>query len=120
RVAIGQELHRAFDVGEQHGDELALALELGACREDLVGEVLRGVALRIGEAPAGRRRADRQRRAAAAAEARLGRHLGAAARAGACQSGAALLAEPGAFAATCLAAQTRPLGASWSSPIGTS
>jgi len=50
RIAIGEELHGALHVGEEHGHELALALE-GALRgEDLVGEVLGCVALRIGEA----------------------------------------------------------------------
>ena len=45
-VAVGEQLHRALEVGEEHGDLLALALE-GALRgEDLLGEVLRRVGLR--------------------------------------------------------------------------
>ena len=54
-VAVGEQLHRALEVGEEHGDLLALAFE-GALRgEDLLGEVLRGVGL--GAAPnRGRRR----------------------------------------------------------------
>ena len=48
-VAVGQQLHRALEVGEQHGDLLALALE-GALRgEDLLGEVLGGVGLGLGD-----------------------------------------------------------------------
>jgi hypothetical protein len=38
-VALGQQLHRAFEVGEQHGHLLALAFEGGAGGEDLVGQV---------------------------------------------------------------------------------
>jgi hypothetical protein len=49
-VAVRQQLHRALEVGEEHGDLLALALE-GALRgEDLLGEVLRRVGVRRGEA----------------------------------------------------------------------
>ena len=44
RVAVGQQLHRALEVGEEHGDLLALAFEGGLGGEDLLGEVLRGVA----------------------------------------------------------------------------
>ncbi len=42
-VAIGHELHRALQIGEQHGDLLALAFEGGLGGEDLLGEVLGGV-----------------------------------------------------------------------------
>ena len=31
-VAVGQELHRALEVGEEHGDLLALAFEGGSSR----------------------------------------------------------------------------------------
>ena len=49
-----EQLHRALEVGEEHGDLLALALE-GALRgEDLLGEVLGGVGL--GRSEAGDRR----------------------------------------------------------------
>ena len=54
-VAVGQELHRALEVGEQHGDLLALAFEGGLRGQDLLGEVLRGVALRCAESRARRR-----------------------------------------------------------------
>src|SRR5207244_889018 len=105
RIAVGEELHRALDVGEEHGHQLALALELGTRGEDFVCEVFRSVVLRVTESAPRRRGARRQCRAAAAAESRLGRYLGAAARAGARETRAALLAEPGAFAATSLAAR---------------
>ena len=44
-VAVGEQLHRALEVGEQHGDLLALAFEGGLRGEDLLGEVLGGVRL---------------------------------------------------------------------------
>ena len=42
-VAVGEQLHRALEVGEEHGDLLALAFEGGLGGEDLLGEVLGGV-----------------------------------------------------------------------------
>jgi hypothetical protein len=42
-IAVGQQFHRALQVGEQHGDLLALALKRGLGDEDLLGEVLRCV-----------------------------------------------------------------------------
>ena len=38
-VAVGQELHRALEVREEHGDVLALALEGAARVEDLLRDV---------------------------------------------------------------------------------
>jgi hypothetical protein len=43
RIYLLGEIHRALHVGEKHRDLLALALDSGARREDLLGEVLRGV-----------------------------------------------------------------------------
>ena len=43
-VPVGEQLHRALEVGEEHRDLLALALEGGLRGEDLLGEVLGGVA----------------------------------------------------------------------------
>ena len=43
-VAVGEQLHRALQVGEEHRDLLALALERGLRGEDLLGEVLGRVA----------------------------------------------------------------------------
>ncbi len=48
-IAVGEQLHRALEVGEEHGDLLALALQGGLGGEDLLGEVLGGVGLRRGE-----------------------------------------------------------------------
>jgi hypothetical protein len=39
-VAVGEQLHRALEVGEEHRDLLALAFEGGLGGEDLLGEVL--------------------------------------------------------------------------------
>ena len=49
-IAVGEQLHRALEVGEEHRDLLALALEGGLGGEDLLGEVLGGVGLGRGEA----------------------------------------------------------------------
>jgi hypothetical protein len=54
-ITIGEQLHRALQVGEEHGDLLALALEGGLGREDLLGQVFGGVGLGGGEARLGRR-----------------------------------------------------------------
>ncbi len=53
-VAISEQLHRALQVGEEHGDLLALALEGGLGGEDLLGEVPGGIALRNAESGRGR------------------------------------------------------------------
>ena len=45
-VAVGEQLHRALEVGEQDRDLLALAFQGGLGGEDLLGEVLRGVGRR--------------------------------------------------------------------------
>src|SRR5262249_12139538 len=39
------QFHRALQVGEEHSDLLAFAFQRGFGREDLLGEMLRGVAL---------------------------------------------------------------------------
>ena len=43
RIELLGQLHRALDVGEQHGDLLALAFEGGLGLQDFVGEVFGGV-----------------------------------------------------------------------------
>ncbi len=89
-IAVDQELHRAFQVGKQDGDLLALALESRFGGEDLLGEVPRGVGGRaqgaIGNTP-------RQRGPTRAAELLPRADLGAALRAGEHEASAALLAE---------------------------
>jgi hypothetical protein len=66
-IAVGEELHRTLEVGEKHGDLLALALQRCPRSEDLFGEVLRRV--RLGRREPRRGRADRSR----ALETELGR-----------------------------------------------
>src|SRR5262249_31506188 len=45
RITIGEQLHRALEVGEQDRDLLALALEGGLRGENLLGEMLGGIRL---------------------------------------------------------------------------
>jgi hypothetical protein len=45
-VAVGQEFHRAFEVGKQHGDLLALAFEGTTRGENFLREIGRGVGQR--------------------------------------------------------------------------
>src|SRR5262249_33743677 len=49
-ISVGEELHRALEVGEEHGDLLALALEGALGGEDLLGEVLWDIRFRGTEA----------------------------------------------------------------------
>jgi hypothetical protein len=42
-IAVGEQLHRALEVGEEDGDLLALALQGGLGGQDAFGEVFRGV-----------------------------------------------------------------------------
>src|SRR5439155_25913409 len=53
-IAVGQQLHRALEIGEQDRHVLALALQGSPGREDLLGEVLGSVRLWRGEARRGR------------------------------------------------------------------
>jgi hypothetical protein len=43
-VAVGQQLHRALEIGEQHGDQLAFALDGTLGGQDLFGEIAGRVA----------------------------------------------------------------------------
>ena len=45
RIAVGEQLHRSFHVGEQYRDLLALAFERALGGEDLFGEMFRSVGL---------------------------------------------------------------------------
>ena len=54
-ITVGEEFHRALQVGEEHRDLLALALESGLGSEDLLGEMLRRVGLGRREARLGSR-----------------------------------------------------------------
>src|SRR4030095_479421 len=55
RVAVGEQFHRPFEVGEQYGDLLALAFERTAGSENALGEVLGRVGLRRYDTLGGRR-----------------------------------------------------------------
>jgi hypothetical protein len=46
RVAVGQQLHRAFQVREEYGHLLALAFEGGLGGEDFLSQISRGIAQR--------------------------------------------------------------------------
>ena len=111
-IAVGEELHGALQVGKQHGDLLALALEGALGREDLLDEVLGGVALGRGEA--GRRgrlrRSGRKRRPATIAKLAPGLHFGAAVGADGSKRHAALSAESCTFAVLGLAPGTLHAG----------
>ncbi len=52
-IAVGEQLHGALEVGEEHGHLLALALEGGLGGQNLLREVLGGVRLGAGEAARG-------------------------------------------------------------------
>ena len=67
-VAVGEQLHRALEVGEEHGHLLPFAFERALGGQDFLGEVLGGVGLGRGELV--RRRAERS--GALAAELVLG------------------------------------------------
>jgi hypothetical protein len=54
RVALGEQLHRAFHVGEEDGHLLALAFDRRARGEDSLGEMLRRIRLGKGGEPSGR------------------------------------------------------------------
>jgi hypothetical protein len=50
RVAVGEQLHRTLQIGEDHGHLLALAFKGGLRSQDPLREVLRGVGLGRGDA----------------------------------------------------------------------
>jgi hypothetical protein len=54
-VAVGQQLHRALEIGEEDGDLLALAFERGLGGQDLLDQVLGGVRLQGRRTNRGRR-----------------------------------------------------------------
>ena len=90
-VAVDEQLHRTLDVGEQHGDLLALTLECCSRGKDPVGKVLRRVTL--GRGKSANIRNGRQRMATFGAEPGCGRHLAATVDAGSPERSRALLAD---------------------------
>jgi len=113
-VAVGEQLHRALEVGEEHGDLLVLAFQGRLGGEDLLGEVLRGIGLG--------RRSDASRRSGRAnglsallAELRAGRQLGAVGPAREGQPAATLQAELGVAGILVPALRTAAHASSFSS-----
>jgi hypothetical protein len=105
-VTVGEQLHRALEVGEENGDLLALSFQRLPGREDLLGQVLRCVSLRRSEARYRRRRSRCQCCAATIAEFAPGLDLCPAARANRRECRATLTTETGAVAVICLAPKT--------------
>jgi hypothetical protein len=91
-VAIGQQLHRTLDVGEQYGDLFALTFEGGSRNQDLFSKVLRCVALGRGKSAIARNRL--QGMATLGAELGCGRHLVSTVDTGSHERSGTLLAEP--------------------------
>ena len=91
RIPIGQELHRALQVREEHRDVFSLALEGAAGAQDLLDEVLRRVRLGRGD-----RRLRGQHGPAGAAELLADADRLATGGTGELEARAAVLAEPGA------------------------
>src|SRR5262249_30595403 len=60
-ISVGEQLHRPLEVGEENGHLLALAFESRLGGENLLGQVLRGIGLRGGEARLVSRRKQRVR-----------------------------------------------------------
>jgi hypothetical protein len=46
RVAVGEQLHRTLQIGEEDRHLLPLAFQSGLGRQELLGEVLGGIAVR--------------------------------------------------------------------------
>ncbi len=89
-IAVGEQLHRALEIGKQHRHLLALAFERSPGSEDPLGEVLRRIRVRRGEL---RGRGHQERRGALTAELVLGRIGGATGRTGGGQRCGALPTE---------------------------
>jgi hypothetical protein len=90
-ITVGEEFHRALQVGEENGDLFALSLQRRFGRQDLLGEVLGRVAVRRSRR---RPRTDGNGMSADVAELGRGREGRPAIRAGPGQRSRAFLAEP--------------------------
>src|SRR5207245_9708047 len=108
-IAVGEQLHRALEVGKEHGHLLALALEGGLRGENALREVFWRVGIGAGEAA---RWLGGERGAAGPAELLAWRDGGATARAGCLEPGATVLAEARARVVLSLAPGTFHAGAS--------
>ena len=104
-IAVGEQLHRALEVGEQDGHLLALAFEGATGGDDPLGEVLRGVC--VGRRGARRRGRWRTHRVPAVeTEPCIGWQLGPTLRAGQCEAATTLQAESRLGRVVVLAART--------------
>ena len=106
-IAVGEELHRALEVGEEHRDLLPLAFESSSGQEDALGQMLWCVALgrgKMGGRGAGYRRS--RRMSALGTELRRQGEFVATLRAGPSQRGGTLLTELRPWAVLVLAAGT--------------
>jgi hypothetical protein len=108
-IAVGEQLHGALELGEQHGDLLALPFQSALGGEDLLGKMPGRVGLRAGEAA---RWLGGERGSAGPAELLAWRDRGATARAGRLEPGATVLAEARARVVLSLAPGTLHTGAS--------
>src|SRR5262252_9306664 len=113
-IAVGEELHRALEVGEEDGHLFALAFEGALGCEDLLRQMLRRVRLWRGELRCRRwpRGSTGQRRAATIAELAASLYLCPTARANRCECRAAFPTETGTVAVICLAPGALHAGAS--------
>ena len=104
RVTVRDQLHGSLEVREQHGDLLTFALDGAPGREDLLGEVFRGIGLgRAGRCTCVGGRG----MGAGVTELRSGRELRPAIRARPGQRRGAFLTEPRALRVGMLTARTR-------------
>jgi hypothetical protein len=94
RVAVGEELHRALQVREQHSDLLALAFKGSPGGKDPLGEVFGSVSLGGGRRTCGGT-ASGYGLAAFETEPGTARQFCAAGAAGQCEAGSAAETEPG-------------------------
>jgi hypothetical protein len=111
-IAVGEQLHRALEVGEEDRDLLALTLEGGLGREDLLGEVLGGIGVWGGKLHRRGRRRPGHRLAAFLAELRAELVGRATARASYFQPRPALLTKDGISGVLVLTPETLHSGAS--------
>src|SRR5262249_3215463 len=104
-VAVGEQLHGALEVGEEHRDLLALAFQGAAGANDPLGQMLRRVVL-WGRRRAGGGRVGWERAATRSAESLARRRSLTTVRASELQPGAAVLTEPGPLGVLRLALRT--------------
>jgi hypothetical protein len=113
-IAVGEQLHRALQIGEEDRDLLALAFQGRLGRQDLLGEVLGGVGLRRVEPRGDARSGSRDSLTALPAELGAGTIRFAAPRADSFEAGAAFVAESSVSGVLVLAPRTPHPGLQYS------